>query len=109
MTENAYAYLELASGAMSRGDYLSAIRFARRASALPKSEETVRCDAFMLLALTSLELGLAEDALAFAVGAHLAACRVQSPDREARAASVVAVVLSHCPQLREQVDTTRFH
>ncbi len=109
MMENAQAYLELASGAMSRGDYLNAIRFARRASAVPMSEETVRCDAYMLLALTSIEMGLAEDALAFAVGAHLAACRVRCPEREQKAASIVAVVISQCPQLGEQTAATRFH
>jgi len=109
MTDSANAYLQVASSAMSRGDYLTAIAFARRASALPNGQASLRCDAYMLLALTSLELGLAEDALAFAVGAHLASYRVQCAEREQRAASIVAVVVSHHPHLGEDDPCHAFH
>lgn len=90
-------YLEKAAGAMSRRDYLSAIQFALRAADAPQGPAAVRCDAYMLLALSSMEMDLAEDALAFAVGAHLAACWAHDDERQQKAASVVSLVVSKYP------------
>ena len=101
MMENAGSYLEMASGALSRGDYLSALRFARQASVVPEGQAAVRCDAYVLSALSSLEMGMAEDALAFAVGAHLSARRARCEEREERAASLVAFIVSRCPHLAD--------
>ncbi len=102
-----YNYLERASGAISRRDYLSAIEYAMRAARAPRGQELLRCDAYMLLALSSLEMGLAEDALSYAVGAHLCAVQAGDEEREARAASLVAVVVAYYPNLGEEAAVQR--
>lgn len=94
-------FLERAAGAMSRRDYLSAIQFGLLAAGVPQGYEEIRCDAYMLLALSSLELGSPEDALSFAVGAHLAARWSGDEEREERAASIVSLVVAHLPQADE--------
>ena len=101
MTDCHQEYLEKAGGAMSRGDYLSAMQFALRAAEVPRGQEAIRCEAYILLALTSLALELAEDALAFAVGASLAAVWVQDGERIDKAQSVVELVMAHYPRLGE--------
>lgn len=100
--------LENAGGAMSRGDWLSALRFARRAAGVPKGMEVIRCDAYMLLALTSLELELAEDALAFAIGASLSATRSGDEPRQGRAAAIVDLVVARYPWLGEHSPISAF-
>lgn len=94
-------YLERATGAMSRRDYLSAMQYGLLAAGVPRGHEQIRCDAYMLLALTSLELGSPEDALAFAVGAHLAARWSSDEMREEKAASIVSLVVAQSPRLAE--------
>lgn len=90
-------YLAKATGAMTRGDYLSAVQFALRAVDAPREQPHVRCDAYMVLALTTLEMGLPEEALAYAVGAHLAARWAGDDGREEKAASLVALVVAQYP------------
>lgn len=102
-------YLEKATGAISRRDYLTALQFGLRAANVPKGYEHVRCDAYMLLALTTMELGVPEDALAFAVGAHLAACWAHDSDREQKASSVVGLVIAHHPQLGPELPNPEIH
>lgn len=100
--------LDMATGAMTRRDYLTAMQFGLRAASVPKGQEDVRCDAYLLLALTSLELGLGEDALSFAVGAHLTAVWAGDCEREARAASIVSLVVTQYPRLSAD-DTLEIH
>ena len=90
-------YLERAAGAMSRRDYLSAMQYGLLAAGVPRGHDQIRCDAYMLLALTSLELGSPEDALAFAVGAHLAARWSGDEVREQKASSIVSLVMTQIP------------
>jgi hypothetical protein len=102
-------YLEKATGAISRRDYLTALQFALRAARVPRGYEHVRCDAYIVLALTSLEIGSPEDALAFAVGAHLAACWNRDEQREQKASSVVQVVIAQHPHLGAQAAQAAIH
>jgi hypothetical protein len=102
-------YLAKASGAISRRDYLTALQFGLRAAKVPKGYEHVRCDAYLLLALTTLELGVPEDALAFAVGAHLAACWARDTEREQKASSVVGLVIANNPHLGRDQTKTEIH
>lgn len=102
-------YLDKAGGAMSRGDFLSALQFALRAADVPRGREAVRCDAYILLALTSIELEMGEDALAFAVGASLAATWAGDSERQTRANSVVELVMARFPKLREDEAISLLH
>lgn len=109
MSEIHLDYLAKADGAMSRGDYLTAMQFALRAADVPKGMESLRCDAYILLALTNLELEMGEDALAFAVGASLSATWVADENRMKRANAIVALVMARFPNLREQPPDTLVH
>lgn len=102
-------YLEQASGAVARGDFLGAIQLALRAAEVPRGQEQVRCDAYMLLALTNLEIGLGEHALAFAVGAHLAARWLRDDAREERASAMVSMVITRHPNLSADNTFSSFH
>ncbi|MDB4897099.1 MAG: hypothetical protein JWN15_3361 [Firmicutes bacterium] len=102
-------YLAKASGAISRRDYLTALQFGLRAAKVPRGYEHVRCDAYLLLAITTLELGVPEDALAFAVGAHLAACWARDTEREQKASSVVGLVIANNPHLGPDQTKTEIH
>jgi len=102
-------YLEKASGAMSRRDYLSAIQFALRAAESSGRLPEIRCDAYLLLALSSLEMDLGEDALAFSVGAHLAACWSRDEGRQEKAAAMVSLVSSRFPHLGAEPAVPNFH
>ncbi|HLN62401.1 MAG TPA: hypothetical protein VK464_12690 [Symbiobacteriaceae bacterium] len=97
-------YLTLASGALSRGDYLTALQFGLWAAGTSGQELQTRCDAYLVLAITSLELGAPEDALGYAVGAHLMACQAEDEPREGQAAALVAVIVAHYPHLGEPID-----
>jgi len=102
-------YLEKASGAMSRRDFLSAIQFALRAAESSERLPDIRCDAYLLLALSSLEMEFGEDALAFSVGAHLAACWARDEQRQEKAASIVSLVVSRFPHLGADSAIPNFH
>ncbi len=97
-------YLAQASGALSRGDYLTAMQFGLWAAGASGQELRTRCDAYLVLAITSLELGAPEDALSYAVGAHLMACQAEDEPREGQAAALVAVVVAHYPHLGDRND-----
>lgn len=101
--------LTRANGAMVRRDYLSALHLAMQAKGQAGPEMHARCDALFLLALSSMEMGMEFEALAWAIGAHLAACFVADADREARASSLVAMVVSQFPHLQEGIPDYRFH
>lgn len=101
-------YLDLAGAALSRRDFLAAMQYGLRAVHAPLAQPRHRCDAYLVLALSSLELGAPVDALAYAIGAHLAACRAGDEEREGQASSVVAVVMAHFPQL-DMKEATLFH
>lgn len=110
MITPAYAeYLEKATGAMSRGDLLNALQFALQAAHVPRGQEHVRCDAYMLLALTSLEMRMDVEALTFAVGAHLAAHYAGDRQRQEKAAGIVSLVVTEFPQLNHAVPDDTFH
>ncbi|MDF2628601.1 MAG: hypothetical protein K0R39_2432 [Symbiobacteriaceae bacterium] len=94
-------FLDLATAAVSRGDYLSAWQYGLRAAGAPTDRHEVRCDAHMVLATTSLQLGDDEVALAYAVGAHLEACRIGDHLREEKASAIVAMVVAQHPHLRD--------
>jgi hypothetical protein len=98
--------LQRALGALSRGDYISALQLGLRAAKVPKGADHVRCDAYLLLALSSLELGAPEDALAFAIGAHLAAVWSVDQDRQEKATSMVSLILTQHPTF---ADVSSFH
>lgn len=89
--------LQRAGGAMSRRDYLGAIRYGVQAARA--ADAAMRCDAQLLLALACLEIDQAEPALAYAVGAHLEASGVHDRDREAKVAAVVACISARYPIL----------
>jgi hypothetical protein len=97
-------YLALASGALSRRDYLTALQFGLRAAGAPGDETPTRCDAYLVLAISSLELGAPEEALSYAVGAQLMACRCDDGWREEQAAALVAVLVAQFPYLRGEID-----
>lgn len=97
-------YLARASGALSRRDYLTAMQFGLRAAGAPGHMALVRCDAQLVLALTSLELGAPVEALAYAVGAHLTASRAGDSWREEQAAALLETVVVIYPYLRDQYD-----
>ncbi|HYG60112.1 MAG TPA: hypothetical protein VD902_18755 [Symbiobacteriaceae bacterium] len=101
-------YLEMAVGAMSRRDYLSAMQFGLRAAGAPRDQQSLRCDAQLLLALIAVELSAPEEALAYAVGAHLTASHARDGEREERAEQVLGMVVTHFPQLADQMLHT-FH
>lgn len=98
-------YYDRAAAAVSRRDYLSAMQYGLRAAGAPRDQAALRCDAQMLLAIISLELGDEEAALAYAVGAHLGACRLGDSDRTQRAEAIVTMVLAQCPHLVENSAT----
>lgn len=102
-------YLDRADGALSRGDYLAALQFALRAAEVPRGREAVRSDAYMLLALSSMELEMPEDALAFAVGASLSATWAGDEERQQRATAMVELVLARFPFLREDESSLLRH
>lgn len=101
MTGRHTDYLDLAEAAISRRDYLSAMQYGLRAAGAPPEETGLRCDAQMLLAIAALELGDGETALAYGVGAHLAACYVHDAEREQRAEAIVAMVVAQYSYLSD--------
>lgn len=103
------AYLQTAGGAISRGQYANAVQYALRAAAAPRDEQHIRCEAYMVLAMAALELNMPEDALMFAIGAHLTACWAHDPVREEKAASLVALVCAQHPELGEEVVSEGVH
>jgi hypothetical protein len=102
-------YLEKANGAISRRDYLSAVQYAMKAAHVSRGSELIRCDAYLLLALTTLEMELPREALAYAVGAHFAARRSRDPAREERAEAMIAMVVAQHPYLGEENPARKFH
>lgn len=96
------AFLRKADAAMARGDYLNAIRLALRAASAPENLQGIRCDAYLTLAQASLALEMPEEALSFAVGAHLSACWARDAEREDRASSLVALVMAEHPNLGDE-------
>jgi hypothetical protein len=92
-------YLEQASGALSRRDYLTAMQLGRRAAAAPAAAAHLRADAYLVLAMSSLNLEAPQDALAYAVGACLVACRSGDDLREERAAAMISLVVAQYPYL----------
>ena len=94
---------------MVRRDYLSALQLAMQAKGQAGPELDARFDVLYLLALSSLQIGLDLEALAWAVGALLAACWAADAERQERASSLVAMVLSQFPHLQEGVSDYRFH
>lgn len=94
-------FLDLAAAAASRGDYLSAMQYGLRAVSAPRGQAGLRCDAQMLLAIVSLQLGDGPAALAYGVGAHLAACYAGDEQREEKAAAIVATVIAQHPYVGE--------
>lgn len=102
-------YLEKANGAISRRDYLSAIQYATKAAHVSRGSDQVRCDAYLLLALTTLEMDLPIEALAYAVGAHLAARWLRDAAREERAEAMIAMVVAQHPDLSVENPARNFH
>lgn len=94
-------YLDRATAAASRGDYLSAMQYGLRAAGAPRDQAGLRCDAQMLLAIICQELDDPEAALAYGVGAHLAACRHGDEERSEKAEAIVAMIVAHHPHLCE--------
>lgn len=94
-------FLDLATAAVTRGDYLSAMQYGLRAAGAPPERHELRCDAQMVLAATSLQLGDDEAALAYAVGAYLEACRLGDHLREERASALLAMVVAQHPHLKD--------
>lgn len=109
MLEECLAYLEKANGAMTRGDYLAAIRFALRAAVVPKGQEIIRCDAYMVLAMTSLEMEMGEEALSFAIGAMLVASFTRDEERQRNASGLVSLVVNQFPHLNEERVLLKYH
>lgn len=95
-------YLHTAQEAANRRDYLSLFQNAMRAMRQPNGERAARCEAQMLLAQAALVMNLPEEALAFAVGAHLDAAACGGSELEERAGAVVARVIALHPHLREE-------
>jgi hypothetical protein len=104
MSERHATYLELAEGAAARRDYLSAMQYGLWAAGAPTGAGGLRCDAELLLAMISLELGDPGGALAYAVGAQLRACRICDDARESRASGIVSMIVLQCPYLGEPID-----
>lgn len=103
------AYLVKAHGALSRRDYLTALQLGLRAAYAPRGQEVLRCEAHLLLALTSLELGAPEEALAYAVGAHLSACRLGDAAKEAQAAELVGFIVAAHQYLAARLNAAAVH
>jgi hypothetical protein len=95
-------YLEQASDALFRRDYLTAMQWGLRAAAAPESLAPLRCDAYLVLAMTSLHLGAPEDALAYAVGAALLAQHSEDDRQDEQADAILALVLAQYPYLAEE-------
>jgi len=108
MTGRHTDYLDLAEAAVSRRDYLSAMQYGLRAAGAPPEETGLRCDAQMLLAIVSLELGDGETALTYGVGAHLAACYGGDADREQKAEAIVAMIVAQYSYLSD-IHTVMLH
>lgn len=102
-------YLEKASGAISRRDYLSAVQYAMKAAHVARGSDEIRCDAYLLLALTTLEMDLPTEALSYAVGAHLAARWSRDLAREERAEAMIAMIVAQHPHLGEENPAQKFH
>jgi len=95
------ALLAQAETAWARRDYLRAMHLGMRAARSLQGRDQSLCDAYVLLALTSLELEMPETALAYAVGANLAACRLGDARREGQAAATLELVTARYPYLRD--------
>ncbi len=107
--EQCVNYLDKANGAVSRGDYLSAIQFALRAAMVPKGQEVLRCDAYMVLAVTSMEMEMGEEALSFAVGAMLVASWAKDEARQKKASALLSMVVGQFPHLKEERILPKYH
>jgi hypothetical protein len=94
-------FLGTARDAVARQDWVTAHQFGLKAFRFSGATPAERCEARRLLALTSLQVGLKEEALSHAVGAHLIACVIGDSIQEREAASLVALILAHHPELGE--------
>ncbi|HYF92104.1 MAG TPA: hypothetical protein VD969_07640 [Symbiobacteriaceae bacterium] len=101
MSRHHTGYLDRAAAAASRGDYLSAMQYGLRAAGAHRDQAHLRCDALLLLAVICAELGDAEAALAYGVGAHLAAVRLRDAERAGKADAIVTMIVAQHPHLSE--------
>jgi hypothetical protein len=95
-------YLGTAKEAAARQDWLTTHQFGLKAFCAPAATPAERCEARRLLALSSLQVGLVEDALSHAVGAHLLATVIGDPVAEREAVELVGLIMAHQPQLGEE-------
>lgn len=95
-------YLGTAKEAAARQDWLTAHQFGLKAFCTPNATPAERCEARRLLALSSLQVGLVEDALSHAVGAHLLATVLGDPVAEREAVELVGLIMAHQPKLDEE-------
>jgi hypothetical protein len=99
MTPFALRDLLRAYDAFARKDCISAAQHALRAAQRKTNPPEVRCDAYVLLTLTALQLDSPEPALAYAVGANLLAYKLQDEVAEKEAEAVLDLVLAQYPEL----------
>lgn len=94
--------LGTAREAAARQDWLTTHQFGLKAYCAPAATAAERCEARRLLALSSLQVGLVEDALSHAVGAHLLATVLSDPIAEREAVELVGLIMAHQPTLAEE-------
>lgn len=96
------AYLGTAKEAAARQDWLTTHQFGLKAFCAPGATPAERCEARRLLALSSLQVGLVEDALSHAVGAHLLATVLGDAAAEREAVELVGLIMAYQPKLDEE-------
>lgn len=95
-------FLGTAREAAARQDWLTTHQFGLKAFCAPASTPVERCEARRLLALSSLQVGLVEDALSHAVGAHLLATVLGDVNAEREAVALVGLIMAEYPDLGEE-------
>lgn len=95
-------YLGTAREAASRNDWITTHQFGLKAFVAPAATPAERCEARRLLALSSLQVGLVEDALSHAVGAHLLATVLGDPVAEREAVELVGLIMAYQPKFDEE-------
>ncbi|MFZ5813802.1 MAG: hypothetical protein ACOY93_00685 [Bacillota bacterium] len=105
MRKPAVHELVRAYDAFARRDCLTAAKWALKAATRRANPPEVRCDAYMLLTLTALQLDSPEGALSYAVGANLLAYKLEDEEVERQAEAVLDLVLAQYPELSVGFDT----
>lgn len=95
-------FLGTAREAAARQDWLTTHQFGLKAFCAPTATAAERCEARRLLAFSSLQVGLVEDALSHAVGAHLLATVLGDSAAEREAVALVGVIMAEHPHLGEE-------